>query len=180
MPLSSVPTAMCSCEPTLASEAHQLAARTLPQRMDEAGLHKAALLVGSCPPQPPSSHSWEGRVVPDGIGAEGRGDAETPMGKQVLQQIKDAGMAGIISYGVVQLVFFGASIPVCVFAYYQVTGHWPDLANPEDQAQLAAEAFAFLNLARLAIPLRIALALAMSQKVQTGIIDKFQKRNQQE
>ena len=84
-------------------------------------------------------------------------------------------MAGIISYGIVQLAFFGASIPVCIFAYNQVTGHWPDLSNPEDQAQLAAEAFAFLNLARLAIPLRIALALAMSQKVQTGILDRFRK-----
>ena len=95
-------------------------------------------------------------------------------GKKLLQKIKDAGVAGIVSYGIVQIGFWGASIPACILGYYKVTGHWPDLSNPEDQAQLGAEAFAFLNLARLAIPLRVALALSMTQKVQTGLVDKFQ------
>ena len=95
--------------------------------------------------------------------------------KQVLQKIKSAGMAGMISYGVVQLAFFGAAIPAGIFAYYQVAGHWPDLTNSEDQAQLAAEALAFLGFSRLLIPLRIAFALAMTKGVQTNIIDRFQR-----
>lgn len=95
--------------------------------------------------------------------------------KQVLQKIKGAGMAGIISYGVVQLAFFGAAIPAGIFAYYNIAGHWPDYSNSEDQAQLAAEAFAFLGASRLLIPLRIAFALAMTKGVQTNIIDRFQK-----
>ena len=115
-----------------------------------------------------------GRAVPAGMG--GREDEETNQYKLLLQKVKDAGVAGIISYGVVQLAFFGASIPIGIFAYYKVAGHWPDLSNAEDQAQLAAEAFAFLNLARLAIPLRIALALSMTQGVQTNIVNRFQKK----
>ena len=57
---------------------------------------------------------------------------------ELLQKVKDAGVAGIISYGVVQLAFFGASIPVGIYAYHSATGHWPDLSNAEDQAQLRA------------------------------------------
>jgi len=121
------------------------------------------------------SATLDGRVVPSGSSGESREGAEESGRAQMLRKIKDAGIAGIVSYGIVQLAFFGASIPVCLLAYNQVTGHWPDLSNPEDQAQLATEAFAFLNLARLAIPLRIAVALAMSQKVQTGLLDRFQR-----
>lgn len=94
-----------------------------------------------------------------------------------LQKVKDAGMAGIISYGIVQIAFWGASIPIGILGYQQATGHWPDLSNAEDQAKLFAEAFTFLNLARLAIPLRIALALSMTRRVQTGIVDKLQKED---
>ena len=98
--------------------------------------------------------------------------------QDIAYDLQMAGVAGIISYGVVQIAFWGASIPFCIFAYYQVTGHWPDLSNAEDQAKLSAEAFAFLNLARLAIPLRIALALSMTQKVQTDIVDRYQRNKQ--
>ena len=92
---------------------------------------------------------------------------------RVMQKIRDAGVAGAISYGLVQLAFFGVSIPVGLFGYYQLTGHWPDLTDSEDQAKLAAEAFAFLNLSRLLIPLRIALALALAPGVQSNLVDRF-------
>ena len=49
------------------------------------------------------------------------------------KKIKDAGVAGIINYEVVQIAFWGTSIPFCIFAHYQVTGHWPDLSNAEDR-----------------------------------------------
>mmetsp|Transcript_7328 Transcript_7328/g.19242 ORF Transcript_7328/g.19242 Transcript_7328/m.19242 type:complete len:293 (+) Transcript_7328:6-884(+) len=114
----------------------------------------------------------QGRVVPSGM--VGAGGEEKGDGKKLLQKIKDAGIAGIISYGLVQICFWGASIPICIFGYYKVTGHWPDLSNADDQKQLGAEAFAFLNVARLAIPLRIALALSMTTGVQENLVDRLQ------
>ena len=56
--------------------------------------------------------------------------------------------------------------------YHQVTGHWPDFSSQDDLAQLGAEAFAFVNLARFAVPLRIGLALSTVPWVQSNVIDR--------
>ena len=114
-------------------------------------------------------------ATPSAMGGAPAGEQKGD-GKKLLQKIKDAGIAGIISYGVVQIGFWGASIPICIFGYYKVTGHWPDLSNVDDQKQLGAEAFAFLNLARLAIPVRIALALSMTKGVQENVVDRLRKK----
>jgi hypothetical protein len=91
----------------------------------------------------------------------------------MMKQVKDAGVAGIISYIFWEWAFWGVSIPVCIFAYYQATGHFPDYSNQEDLAKLGAEAFAFVNVARFAIPLRISLALGTTPWVKSNIVDKF-------
>jgi len=117
----------------------------------------------------------EGKVVPTGKGE--KGEEELDENKKLLQKVKDAGVAGIISYVFWEWAFWGISIPVCIFGYYEVTGHWPDLSNAEDQAKLGAEAFAFVNVARFAIPLRIGLALSTTPWVQNNIVDKFQKKD---
>lgn len=97
----------------------------------------------------------------------------------MMQQIKDAGKAGIISYAVWELGFWFISIPFCLFAYQQATGHWPDLSNPEDTAKLGAEAFAFVNFARFAVPLRIGLALSTTPWIQQNVVDKFGKTTEE-
>ena len=93
--------------------------------------------------------------------------------KNLMQKVKDAGVAGIISYAFWELGFWAVSVPVCIAAYRQVTGHWPDFSNQEDLKQLGAEAFAFVNLARFAVPLRIGLALSTTPWIQTNIVDRF-------
>ena len=97
--------------------------------------------------------------------------------KQLLRRVKDAGVAGAVSYAGWELLFWVASVPVCLFAYYGVTGHLPDLSNQEDIAQLGAEAFAFVNVARFAVPLRIGLALGTVPWVQANIIDRLSSMN---
>ena len=57
-------------------------------------------------------------------------------------------------------------MPVCIFGYQAATGHWPDFQNQDDLAKLGAEAFAFVNVARFAVPLRIGLALSTTPWVQ--------------
>ena len=113
----------------------------------------------------------KGKVVPTGK----KGEEEMDESKKLLQQVKDAGVAGIISYIFWEWAFWGVSVPVCIFGYQAATGHWPDFSNQDDLAKLGAEAFAFVNVARFAVPLRIGLALSTTPWVQSNIVDKFQK-----
>jgi len=94
--------------------------------------------------------------------------------KEVLQRIKDAGVAGVVSVGLVQTAFWAASVPICLVVYSLVTGHWPNPTDGEDMAKFGAEAFAYVNLARFAAPLRMGVAFAAVPWVQTNIIDKLQ------
>ena len=67
------------------------------------------------------------------------------------------------------------AMPAHTFHLRLLTGHLPDLSDAEDQARLGTEAFAFVNVARLAVPLRIGLALGTTPWVQANIVDRFQK-----
>lgn len=96
--------------------------------------------------------------------------------EKLLAKVKEAGTAGVVSYALWELAFWFISIPVCIVGYQQVTGHWPDLSNTDDQAKLGAEAFAFVNFARFAVPLRIGLALSTTPWIQENIVDKFMKK----
>ena len=105
------------------------------------------------------------------------GEEEISESKQLLQKVKESGTAGIISYALWELGFWALSVPVCVFGYYELVGHWPDFTNPEDTAKLGGEAFAFVNFARFAVPLRIGLALSTTPWIQENIVDKFGKKD---
>jgi hypothetical protein len=100
---------------------------------------------------------------------------ETNENKNLLQKVKDAGVAGAISYAFWELGFWGISIPVCVVGYEKFTGHWPDLSNSDDMKQLGAEIFTFANVARLAVPLRVGLALSTAPWVNDNMVQKFRK-----
>lgn len=93
--------------------------------------------------------------------------------KELLKKIKDAGIAGVISFGLVQTAFWAASIPVCMVVYSAVSGHFPDLSDQEDMAKFGAEAFAYVNVARFAAPLRVGGALALVPWVQANVVDKL-------
>ena len=56
------------------------------------------------------------------------------------------------------------------FTYYTATGAWPDLSNSEDQAKVGASVFAFVNIARFAVPLRVGLALSTTPWVDDNIV----------
>lgn len=99
--------------------------------------------------------------------------------KKLMQQVKEAGTAGVISYALWELGFRAISVPVVLFGYVSVTGHFPDLGNKEDMAKLGAEAFAFVNFARFAVPLRIGLALSTTPWIQENIVDRFFAQKEQ-
>merc|ERR1719182_1246581 len=95
----------------------------------------------------------------------------------MMQKVKDAGFAGIISYIFWEWAFWGVSVPVALFGFQAAVGYWPDFSNPDDMAKLGAEAFAFVNVARFAVPLRIGLALGTTPWVRANLVDKFKKNN---
>lgn len=97
--------------------------------------------------------------------------------QKLMKQVKEAGTAGVISYALWELGFWFLSVPAVLFGYFSVTGHFPDLSNKEDMAKLGAEAFAFVNFARFAVPLRIGLALSTTPWIQNNIVDRFFSKN---
>jgi hypothetical protein len=98
--------------------------------------------------------------------------------KKMLQKVKQAGTAGAISYALWELAFWGVSLPVCIVGYRELTGHWPDFSNSEDMQKVGAEAFAFVNFARLAVPLRIGLALSTTGWIDENLVQKFMKKGE--
>jgi len=96
--------------------------------------------------------------------------------EKLLKQVKESGTAGVISYALWELGFWTISIPVCIFGYRELAGHWPDLTDSDDLQKLGAEAFAFVNFARFAVPLRIGLALSTTPWIQENIVEKFFKK----
>ena len=96
---------------------------------------------------------------------------------QMMKPIKEAGVAGAVSLFLWEAAFWIISIPVCSIAYYKTTGSWPDWSNAEDVAKVSAEAFAFANIARFALPLRVGLAVATTPWVQANLIDRFAKKD---
>jgi len=96
-----------------------------------------------------------------------------PEGENLMEQIKCAGRAGIISYILWEWAFWIGAGGFAAFTYYTATGSWPDLSNPEDQGKVAASAFALVNVARFAVPLRIGLALSTVPWVDDNIVKPF-------
>merc|ERR1719373_1025303 len=131
----------------------------------------AALTMQTKTPPTEEKKGLFGRVVP--TKPEGEEEEELSESKQLMQKVKDAGVAGIISYIFWEWAFWGVSVPVCIFGYREVTGHWPDYSNQEDLAKLGAEAFAFVNVARFAIPLRIGLALSTTPWVRDNVVQNI-------
>ena len=72
--------------------------------------------------------------------------------------------------------FWGVSVPVALFGFQAATGSWPDFSSSDDMAKLGAEAFAFVNVARFAVPLRIGLALGTTPWVKENVVDRFARR----
>lgn len=99
--------------------------------------------------------------------------------QKLMKQVKEAGTAGVVSYALWEMGFWTLSVPVCAVGYYQVTGHWPDLSNADDQKKLGAEAFAFVNFARFAVPLRIGLALGTTPWIDENVVKRFLKKDEE-
>merc|ERR1719230_1718650 len=68
--------------------------------------------------------------------AKKEGEEEMSESKALMQKVKDAGTAGIISYVFWEWAFWGVSVPVALFGFKSVVGYWPDFSNSDDMAKL--------------------------------------------
>ena len=79
-------------------------------------------------------------------------------------------MAGAVSYALWEGAFWTVGGGGAIVTYFFAFGHWPDFSNQDDMSKLGAEAFAFVNLARFIVPLRIGLAVGTAPWVDENIV----------
>merc|ERR1740138_1484847 len=78
------------------------------------------------------STTMKGVVVPTGAVQKKQAAADGEEGEDLMQKVKDAGSAGIISYIFWEWAFWGVSVPIAISAFYGLQGHFPDFSNSED------------------------------------------------
>ena len=88
--------------------------------------------------------------------------------------MKKFGVSGTIAYVLTELAFWAVAFPVAAALFTQANGHAPDLFNSgEDRAAVIASIFVGANVARLAVPLRVGVALAAAPWVDENIVQRF-------
>ena len=98
--------------------------------------------------------------------------------KLTMADVKSFGVAGTVSYVLIELAFWAVAGPVA-FAWYKFAeGSWLDLSDPTDKAKLFGAGAVFINVVRLFVPLRLAAALALAPTV-AKLIDKSDDDDQQ-
>ena len=169
----------------------------------------AALTMQQQTKEPETKKGFFGKIFPTKEEKPAGDEEELTESKKLMQKVKDAGTAGIISYIFWEWAFWGGeptaaacpqasylharraqpahpcvstacavSVPFALYGFQAAFGYWPDFKNGEDMQKLGAEAFAFVNVARFAVPLRIGLALGTTPWVQANIVDNFGKKDE--
>ena len=93
----------------------------------------------------------------------------------LLQVVKDAGVAGAISYTAVELTFFSIALPIGYFSWHASTGEWlqPLLLLQEDgvegKARLLGLLLSYVVLLKTLFPLRLGSTLLLTPVTQRAI-----------
>ena len=89
---------------------------------------------------------------------------------RVLQLVKDAGIAGALSYTFVELCFFAIALPLGYIAWHASTGEWlePLLLLQEDgyegKARLLGLLLSYIVLLKTLFPLRLGSTLLLTPR----------------
>eukprot|EP00965_Chrysotila_dentata_P239106 6202898-Pleurochrysis_carterae.AAC.4 len=86
-----------------------------------------------------------------------------------LTTIKDAGLAGIASYFVVEVTFFAIALPIGYVGYYAATGEWLSLLdclqNGEGRIRILGLLFSYVVLLKTLFPLRLGSTLLLTPRM---------------
>lgn len=84
-------------------------------------------------------------------------------------QIKAAGVSGVASYVITELGFWAISFPIIIASFHASTGEWLNISIDEDRLKILTYSAGFLSIARLAVPLRLGLAVYLQPYVKDWI-----------
>ena len=87
-------------------------------------------------------------------------DAESS-GALTMEKIKSFGTSGLIAYFVSELGFWLLAVPAAYYGYHAEFGTWLSLDSDEDRGKILASILTFVTGARLLVPVRISIALAL-------------------
>ena len=79
------------------------------------------------------------------------------------------GVSGVASYVMTEIGFWTISFPIIIASFHVNTGEWLNIAVDEDRVKILAYSTGFLSIARLAVPLRLALALYLQPTVENWL-----------
>ena len=83
--------------------------------------------------------------------------------EEPLAAVKEAGVAGAISYTAVELTFFAVTLPIGYVLYHTSTGEWLDLSqllsDGEGRVRILGLLFAYIVLLKTFFPLRLGATL---------------------
>ena len=82
-----------------------------------------------------------------------------------MAKIKSLGTSGIIAYIITELGFWATSLPSALLALHEEEGRWLSLTDEADRVKVIAFAATIVTGARLLVPLRLSMALALAPVV---------------
>mmetsp|Transcript_674 Transcript_674/g.2635 ORF Transcript_674/g.2635 Transcript_674/m.2635 type:complete len:263 (-) Transcript_674:122-910(-) len=86
-----------------------------------------------------------------------------------MANVKSFGLAGTLSYVLVELGFWAIAFPLALSWYKVADGTWLDLSDPADKARLLGAGAVFINGVRLLVPLRLGAAIALAPTVEKAL-----------
>ena len=90
--------------------------------------------------------------------------------------VKEAGLAGALSYTVVELSFFTIALPTGYLAYHAINGVWLDLgvllAGGEGRTELLALLLGYIVLLKTLFPLRLGATLFLLPRMRALLNDE--------
>jgi hypothetical protein len=93
--------------------------------------------------------------------------------------VKSKGTSGIISYVITEVMFWALVIPIIIASYHGSNQEWLNFANTEDRAKILALAGVYVTSIRLAVPLRLGVAVAIIPWVEENIANNFSNDTKQ-
>jgi len=87
---------------------------------------------------------------------------DSSTGGSTMERIKSLGTSGIIAYVISEIGFWSLALPTAYVSYHAETGAWlSPLTDEADRAKVLALTLTFVTGARLLVPVRISIALAL-------------------
>lgn len=88
-----------------------------------------------------------------------------------MELVKQAGLAGVVSYFCVEVSFFAIALPIGYFVWHESTGEWlrpllllQDSSN-EDKARLVGLILSYIVILKTLFPLRLGATLLLTPKM---------------